>query len=254
MNSRALWAIALTLVTLLLAACESDDTVPDATAAPTPTFEEFLEVAHEVAESATLSLDDFPPGWTSSERDDSDFDIELSEECDFLNSEFSPGAVSGAESDVFTGPEDQEVRSDVTVYASSGAAQYALNTFNEALGRCKEEITDAFQKIFIDSVTRTLRERQAPVAVTEGVGDLLKLTISDLSFSDLGESSKAFRIAMEIEVLEVEIVLDFVSIIQGEITGSFGYTFSGESNIDEELELARLFAEKLKTAEAKLPE
>tara|TARA_B100001964_G_scaffold340_1_gene396 strand:+ start:119 stop:451 length:333 start_codon:yes stop_codon:yes gene_type:complete len=90
------------------------------------TFAEFLVAAESAAKAANLSLSDFPTGWTSeaaSDEDEDDSDLDLSEDCQILDSDTVPGEVFEADSDDFTGPDGQSVSSSATVLTSSSAAE-----------------------------------------------------------------------------------------------------------------------------------
>ena len=160
--------------------------------------------APKAAESAVLYLNDFYPGWTSSPPEEVE-DQGLSEECKRHD---APGKVTKAESDQFTGPDDQVVSSAATVFLSKEASQAALNA---------------------------------------------TVTVLDLSFPGLGESSRAWRTVIELQTTPRQTrVSDSVNIVIGRIGGTFVYSSTGTPDADEELELATLFAGKLKKAEETL--
>jgi len=188
--------------------------------------------AQEAAESAVLRMSDFPPGWTSSsyEVDDSGF----SEGC---KRQESPKNLAEVISDLFTGPKDQVVSTSATVFLSEEASQDALNANIERLGRCRAEMHAVVTKIFSD----------------QGIDSTI--TTTDLSFSNLGDSSTAVRTVLELQTKPPHTsVSDIVNIVMGKMAGTFVYTSTGTPNADEVLALATAFASKLNVAEETLPD
>lgn len=251
---------------LLLAACGGNgDGAPsagvtddgsvreEAELTPTPTVDpiEFSAAAQEAAELAVLTLDDFPPGWTREPAEDDgaddETDLKLSEECEILNQDSFPGEIASAESDDFTGPDDQEVSSGAAVFLTEDAAQDALDEFESAIQRCRSELRDEF-------------ERLAREGFEEGAGGVVELSALDASLSDLsfplGKSSAAFRVTVAGSVGELtfELSADFVIFREGKMLGGFIFLALGRPGIEEEQRLAELTAGKLEQANASLPQ
>ena len=128
--------------------------VPAAT--PIPPTAEFVVVAQRAADAAELTLNDLPSSWTVLPPEDRP-KPQLSEECAILNQVEFPGQVAMAESDAFTGPVDQELRSTTVVFPSTDAAQDAQDTFNSAFSRCGEELANAFEKLWKNSLSNRVR-------------------------------------------------------------------------------------------------
>ena len=192
-----------------------------------------VEEAQQSAESALLSLSDFPPGWTSSPAEEPG-NLGVSEECKPL---FSPGKVAKAESDQFFGPNDQVVGLTAVVFSSKEEARVSLNSLAERFGRCEEEFQDALVSVFA-----------AP-------GVEATVTTPGLSFPGLGESSRARRTVVELQITPPRTsVTDTVTIQIGRMAGTFTYTSTGTLDADEELRLVSVFASKLNEAEEALPE
>ena len=189
--------------------------------------------AQEAAESAVLRMNDFPPGWTSSSYEEPE-DVGFSESCKRRESQ---GKVSKANSDQFTGPNDQVVSTAATVFLSEEASQDALNANVERASRCRAEMQAAFTKLFSD----------------QGVDSTV--AIEDLSFPNLGDSSTAVRIVVELQTNPPHMsVSDTVNLVTGKMAGTFVYTSTGTPDHDEVLALAAAFASKLNVAKETLPE
>lgn len=226
-------------LSLMAASCTGDDDDNG----NEDTFAEFLVVAESAAESANLSLDDFPTGWTSSknsEDDDEEVNLDLSEECQILDADTVPGEVTEAESDDFTGPDEQTVSSSTTVVTSAAAGKNAIDDFIDAfaLQKCKDELEAGFIKLFKED---------------EGID--VEVSVKDVSFPNLGDSSSAYRIDISVPGFDVEMTFDLVVIQEERMLGMASFTspINIKPDADEESDLARKFADKLKTAEATLP-
>jgi len=228
--------ILVTAFTLIAMACGGGSNGDD----DAESFQVFLEASQEAAESAMLTLEDFPPGWTSSPAEpDDDFSLDLSDECAVLDAETYPGEVSAVESDDFTGPDDQEVSSNATVLTSKEAAASALKTFTRALAleSCRGEVVEAFEE-----------------ELSFDVGADVQVSLEDLSFPTLGDSSDSFRI--KVEAVGQSLVFDVTMIQKGNMLGAFFYIPGINSNPDiaEEAEFAELFSAKLEAAEETIPD
>lgn len=211
--------------------------------------EDFEAAAQAAAESAVLTLDDLPPGWTRLPSDEEDeTDLELSEQCEILEQDELPEEIASVDSDDFSGPEDQEVSSGVSVFPSEDVAQNALDEFNDALDRCSDELVEKFESLFVEGFV-------------EGGGDPddiqeLNVSLDDLSFPDLGESSRAYRVRLEgvAEDVFFDFAFDIVIVREGRMAGGMFYLAAGGSDIDDEVELANIVADKLSEADASLPD
>lgn len=82
------------------------------------------------------------------------------------------------------------------------------------------------------------------------------MTVQDLSFPELGESSSAIRILTESQTGPLQTgVMDELNITLGRLGGTFIYAAPPSTHLDadEELEVAALFVNKLKKAGQALP-
>ncbi len=228
-------------LSLMAVACTDSE---DSEEVDRDTFGEFLVAAETAAKSANLSLDDFPTGWTSekaSEDDEDDTDLGLSEECQILDSDNFPGEVFEADSDDFTGPDGQTVSSSATVLTSYSAAENAIEEFLKAssLQECKTELAEAFVTMF-----------------QEDQGINAEVSLKDVSFPKIGESSAAYRLLTVVPDFDLELILDLVVVQQGKMLGTL--TFTSAVNIkpdaDEEADLGEKFSAKITAAEATLPD
>ena len=240
-NRRILFVLILGVcLSLVAASCnDSEETSGDS-------FGDFLVAAEAAAESGNLSLDDFPTGWTreigeEDEDVDDDLDLNLSEKCEILDADTVPGEVAASESDDFSGPDDQTVSTTTTVVTSTSAAKNAIDDFTEAfaLQVCKDELEAGFIKAFRDD---------------EGIA--VDVSVKDVSFPQLGDSSGAYRVNIALTDFDVELVFDLAVIQQDRMLGivSFMSPINTNPDADEESDLAKKYAEKLKAAEATLPD
>ena len=184
--------------------------------------------AQIAAESALLSLGDFPAGWTSSPEEKFD-SSGVSEEC--RPGEKPEGRVARADSDQFFGPDDQVVGSAVSVYLSREAAQAALDQSLATASRCQEEISSLFvQRMSAQGIDGTASTRDLPPV-------------------ELGDSSTARRWVFELRSAPPRThVSDSVAFVTGSMGGIFVYSSTGTPDPEEEMRLMMLFAGKVEKA------
>ena len=216
---------------------------PAGEASPAPTV-----TAEEAANSAVLKLSDMPSGWTKDAPDDDGDDLSLSADCEILNADYPPGGLADAESADFEGPEGQVVSSSASAFPSEDAAQEALDTFTGALSRCRDEFVSAFESFL-----------QEPSELSSGdpnVPQEIDISLQDLAFPELGDSSSAYRLEVMMTVEEVSFIFagDIVFIRAGRMVGGFSYFTFGTANSLEEEVLAETVANKLAEASASLGE
>lgn len=240
-----LGALCLGLIIAAIAACGGDG----GGLAPGEVSTEFRAAAREAAEAALLTLDDLPPGWTSAPPEEEETsELQLSEECNrFFEQEQLAGEVASADSDDFTGPDDQEVSSGATIFVTEAAAQDALDFVAEGLSRCRDELIEAFETLFQES------------AQAEGVADVVgdfQVSFGEISFPPLGDSSVAYRIAVDVRALGLPLAFtgDIIGIRQGRTVGGLFYFAIGRLDTEEEQQLAQIVADKLEGANASLPD
>jgi len=168
------------------------------------------EADEAIAESALLTLDDFPPGWEAAPANDDEPDSDvLADVADCLGvseAELDPDNPK-ATSPTFTSSDDEEVTSEVTLTPSSGDASRALEILkSDAAPGCYAEAIKAL-------VGRNLvASDDVPENVTVG-----EPTFNRMSFESLGDDSVAFRttIPVTVESLDVDLYVDFVFVRVG---------------------------------------
>lgn len=209
---------------------------------------EFRKAAEQAAEAAVLTLDDLPPGWTAAPAEDNATDLKLSPRCErlFSGSE-ARGKVASAESDDFSGPNDERLGAVASVFSSEQRAKDALNTVRGGLSRCGDEIADALE--------RGLRE-----AIAEDDPDVAKaarvtVDFRELSLPNVGYPSLAYRFVGEFVFvfLKLDFTYDFVFLRAGRVAGGLSLFNLGATTIEDLRRLALLVGEKLEAADASLP-
>lgn len=246
----------LLLSAIGFAACGDDGGAPTSTPTATPgePSDEFIEAAEDAAGDSVLTIDDFPPGWTATPTEDGEEDeaLALGPECEALvgDLEESPGGVASANSDEFTGPNDEEVSSGAAVFVSEDAAQDAVDAINEAVDGCREDFEDALLEVF----RATLEEDPS---IDDETLESIEVSVSfqDLSIADLGDSTSAYRLNITVEAGSemIEPVGDIVLLRVGRMAGGLFYFTIEESDIDEETALARTIVSRMQAANRVLP-
>lgn len=238
---RLLWIVA-TALALIAMACggSSGSSSSEYNAYNAESFPMFLEASQAASESAMLTLADFPPGWTSFPAEPNyDIPYGLSEDCAVLDTGVFPDEVFVADSAEFVGPNGQAVTSRATVFTSEEVAANALESVINALAlnSCRVEFVEAIRKVLFE-----LLEEE------------IELSLLDLSFPSLGESSASFRNI--VEVFGESSSFDTTFIRKGKMVGRVDYLSPPNSipDIVEETEIVELFSEKLKAAEATIPD
>lgn len=261
MNVRLLLTIAAALValTLIAAACGDDDGAtpqPTATEIPSGTpSASFVAAAQQAADSSLLLLDDLPPGWTGTPPEDSDDDeqLVLGPECEGLlgDLEDSPGGVASAQSDDFSGPNDEDVSSGAAVFATEEAAQDAIDTINEAVDGCRDD----FEQALLDVFRASLEEDPT---IDQETLDSIEVAVSfvDLSFAELGDTTDAFRldITVEAEGETIRPIGDIVLLRAGRIAGGLFYFATEAPDIAAETSLAETIVSRMEAANGMLPD
>lgn len=158
------------------------------------------------AESALLSLNDFPRAWTSSPYEELDIDISFSEECEILGEESESTSSYSANSDEFTGPDGEFVENEITIYALGLEAASDMAELTLALDRCGEELETTLEKVFQE----------------EGIK--VNATISEITVTGFGESSIGLRALLTIPQRGT-LVIDIIVIHQGRMVGVLSYAY-----------------------------
>lgn len=253
-SNRALFSVAAAVLTAtILIGCGGnggDGTASDAGTATPPdsrTEEPGTDsaAARTAAESALLTLDDFPTGWTERPpEEDQGPDIELPAECDVLSEEEDfPGTLGDADSDEFHGPNDEEVTSSTTVFVDTESAEHVLRFLDDFVNNCREPFQDA-----MEGYLKQVASDEGPIEF-----DGFEVNIDRLSFPDHGDEQLALRISVNAESSEfpfpIEVYLDVIGFRLGRTTG--GITFTSVSNTPdagEEQRLLDLIEERLAAA------
>ena len=240
----------LVIVGILVLAAVASACRGAAGSAPTETSPEFRAAAQEAADSALLTLDDFPSGWTSAPpaADTDDSQLGLSKECSALELETFPGQVAEAESDDFTGPDEQEVSSAISVFPTDDTAQEAVDAFNNAFDQCGKELEDA--------LTRLIKEGAEAGELPSEVELDLQVNVENLSFERFGDATVAYRIPVKASFIGItlEFTIDLVFMRDGRVAGGLFYFSLGEIDAEEEQQLAQAVADNLEQANASLPD
>lgn len=261
MNHRSLSTVAVIATALVIVAgCGDDD---DATSTPlatqtlsgTPSVE-FAAAAQDAADSSLLLLSDLPPGWTGTPHDDQSGDddqLVLGPECEGLlgDLEDSPGGVASAKSDDFAGLNDEAVSSGAAVFATEEDAQAAIDTINDAVDGCRDDFEDALLALF-----RTLLEEDPDI--DQQTLDSMEVSVAfvDLSFAELGDSTDAYRLDIDVEAEgeSIQPVADIVLVRSGRIAGGLFYFASEAPNIDDETSFAEIIVSRMEAADEALPD
>jgi hypothetical protein len=207
--------------------------------------------AQEAAESAVLTLDDLPSGWTVAPPGDDGGDASVGDdfvysgECDTLNEDEFPGEIASAESADFEGAQSQEVSSTASVFSDEAVAQEAFAELDSAFSLCRDQFVAAFEQGLLGEGDQ--RDFDA---------SQLEVSLEDLAFPEMGDSTTAYRLAgsMNLEGLLFEFTVDFVFMRAGRMAGGFSYMTFGDVNSIEEEVLAEITAEKMAAANASLTE
>lgn len=218
---------------------------PSATPRETVSPAEFEAAATDLAKGAVLLLDDMPSGWTSDPASEEGEDLALSEDCNVLNGDIP--AVAYATSEDFTGPYAQSAGSEVYVFDTETAAEESLDMFNQAMARCRGELTVAVEQLFREGYQEAGGD---PATLTD-----LTVSVPALSFAKVGDASNAYRMELAGTAEEQAFVyaLDFVFIRSGRVVGTFYYN-SDYPDVEEEERIARTFANKMTSTDLNLPD
>jgi hypothetical protein len=217
---------------------------------------EFIAAAQDAADQSLLTIDDFPAGWvgaTGAEDDDDSATLKLGPDCDVLLGNLGDfrDEVSSADSDDFSGPNDEDVSSGAAVFASEDAAQEAVNAINDAVDMCRSEFEEALLAFF-----RTSLEEDPDIdrALLDEV--VVEVSFADLAFKELGDATNAYRldILVTIEDETLEPAADIVLMRQGRLTAGLFYFALERPPIEREEALAETIVRRMREADAGLPD
>jgi hypothetical protein len=212
-------ACLLTVVTLATAGCagegagdntsRADDAVTQQDAGDQRSEAERQE-DEAIAETALLTLDDFPAGWEAVPAEDDEDDDELQADlaqCLGVDEAELDTDNPTATSPTFTSSNDEKVAVDVSLTRSLGDAsrRFEILQGDAAPGCYAEAIKSQIARNLVVS-------DDAPENVNVG-----ELTFNRISFESLGDGSMAFRttIPVAVEALDIELYIDFVLVRVG---------------------------------------
>jgi len=204
----------------------------------------------QAAESAILTIGDLPAGWAASPPDDDkdeDPGFQFSDRCAMLDGDPLPGEIAEAESDDLSGPLRQKVNSEASVFSNDEMAGDAFARRTNVWSACTEEMESAF--------TEVLQRSLQMDGVTVGA-DELGVVFERGTAPDVGEESAMFRLTAIFPRNDqlMAFGVDFISYHHGRVVTGLVYTsFGAPPDPEDELQLARLAANKLRAADSALP-
>ena len=231
------------VLAVALGACGSDDSAAD-----DPRTEAQLAADREAAAKAVLVLDDFPDGWTSEpfeeDPDDPnapDVEAEMAECLGVDESEFDDSLVN-VDSDTFL-LDAAEVDSDVSMAPTLAEADREVEVLT------RPEARGCFEAGFEKAFTYGIEHPAEGDEVSEGL-ELGEITFRDLSFDDVGQDSRAFRVSVPLTTPEGEATLyfDLVFIRVGRALGSISFLDFAPFDQGVATDLARAMASRMPTA------
>ena len=243
-----LWSILLAagVAASIMAACSDGDE-----AESNVVSDEFRATAPAAAESSLLTIESLPAGWSGapSVNGGDESDLELGPECDVLlaNLDAVPGEIASAESDDFTGPDDQQVRSGPALFATEEAAQDGVDAITAAVDSCRSDFEDALLEFF------RLSLKTDPNVDEEALDEIdVEVSFEDLSFADVADSVSAYRLNIVVTVADerLEPTADIVVLRQGRL---FFFAVEPPSIANEEA-LAITIVSQMQEADEGLPD
>jgi hypothetical protein len=228
------------------------------------TDEAFLWIATAAAKDANLTIDDFPATWESEppdpddEDDDDDEEDEIpesfSDECRELFESFDATFETGdsaeddipsAVSDDFSSPDGEGVSTEVEVFRTLDEASEGEEILDDAFGTCGDDMAQWIE----DDVNKD--------AETEGEEfRVSNVEMLEWTERDLGDWARdwGFAVTYEFSGLTVDATIELTFVRAGRMNGTFSHFEIGDS--DEVLvdSLREVFADRLATVDATLPE
>ncbi len=244
------WISLLLIVVVPSCGDDDDDQPSNTTQSESPATTSGSEASRAedlaIAESAVLTINDFPPGWEEGpvERPSDNPEIEagIAECLDVPVDELYPDNPQ-ATSPTFTSPQDEEVSSRVTVTPSSEDAQQALERLSgDAVPGCYAQAVEAL----------VMQSLLSSDDVPEGL-DFGEVTFNRLSTDQIGDESIAFRTTLPFEYqgFDSQIELDFVLARVGRVGINMSFQ-SEETSFDPEeaRQLTETVVARVETADA----
>lgn len=206
--------VPLSLLAAVLVGCGGDDegkASPDdrTSSAPSPTASATPDPAElAIAESAVLTLDDFPAGWQAKDADEQSEDDLRSRrrvaECVGVDYDdlYITTAEARVDSQDFVSEDDDELSNTVSVTTDE---ERAASSFAILAG-------EKYRACALDEVRTNMKELAEEEDVEVG-----EASLNEISFDDYGDETTAFRVTLPIraEGTSVEFYLDFVAVRVG---------------------------------------
>ncbi len=234
---------------LLLAACGSSSS-QKAPPTPTPLSDaEFAKAARQFANSTLLALEDLPGGWQSKPTDNSsDLKLKLTGPCEELNTLFGsninyPGATAEASSDTFdSGTTDitEDVSSDAGVFRTDAAAKQFADHTNDLFSMCGSQVAKALED---------------ELSGMDGIYDAHVRMGGGTAGPTLGDQSAKYQFAVSATGAggSIAFISEDVEVRVGRVVGSVSYTITGAMTQALADSLTNTLVERLKSANAALP-
>lgn len=239
-----LMALGLIGVAALVSACSNGDSNPDPNTSDVSA--EFEAAAQTTAVGSLLTLADFPEGWTRTPSDPNEPDLGLAGDCAVLEADGLPGDVAHAESDDFTGPDDQQVTTGTSIFADATGGEQAFDAYASTFSACADELTAKFEQ--------ALRDEFAVQGIAPELISDLTVSVNPMNVPVGADDSMAYRLLASVTVQgqPMQFAYDVSVVRQGKVLGYLSYYTQGEPSAAEETSLAQALATKLRGGNAQL--
>jgi hypothetical protein len=225
--------VAMLVAVALMAACGSDgdsgssdeDRDPPEESSGNEEEERDLDADQELADAAVLTIDDVPAGFEAEPEDDDDddsadevFDHSFAECVGITVAELNDDDDEPQASTTFANEAQEEVSSEVTVYAT------------------EEEVTEDLEMVKDPASQDCFAEAMNEGFATDTDVEIGEITVEDLVLEDLGEDAVGLGLAIPfaVEGGERVLYLDLVLIQQGRAGISMGFT-AFDAPFDEQI-------------------
>jgi len=196
-----------------------------------------------LAERGLLRLDDFPAGWTAAPPDEEpDLDLDVPPECEgYLTQEDPPGTLVSVDSQEFSGPDGEQVESDVAIMEDVQAAEGALEQLQDFLDTCREPFQEAFRQA-LDQIARESPDN----AGIENIS-VTNVDVQRISFPPHGDEQVALRMTatLELEGLAFRLVTDVIFFRVSQASAGLTYFVVGEPDRAHEEQLATVIEQRI---------
>jgi hypothetical protein len=196
----------------------SSNAVAVAPTASPVTDAEFSAAAQKAAQATLLAISDLPAGWTSKPHNSQPPpDNAFTADCAAIAQLADPNAVLDINSDDFNGPSGESVGSNATLYRTESRASDAEAKAWDAIIRCQGQLLTFIKGAIAKGTGKGVGTSVSP--------DDVSARFSELPVSQLGDSSRGFRIDITVPVRNVTIaeVWDEIEVRKGRIIGSLTF-------------------------------